>query len=303
MELRTVTTFLRVAELQSFSKAAEQLGYSQAAVTVQIKQLEEELGTQLFERIGKRIKLTEHGIQFISHAQKLLKTAQDAKTFIRDDSKPSGKLRIGVVESLAISVLPPILLEFNKRCPLVEASIHTGLITELFDMVRQNDVDILFFLDKKTDCPEWVKVFERPEPIIFVASSSHPFAGKDKIPLNKILAEPFVLTERGISYRYDLEQMLAARDLEIRPFLETGNTDIIVKMLLNHAGLSFLPQYVVQNEINTGRLSVIRVDHPQIQMWSQLVYHKNKWVTSQMQQFIDLMIKYAGPARNVDQSS
>lgn len=293
MELRTVTTFLRVAELQSFSKAAEQLGYSQAAVTVQIKQLEEELGTQLFERIGKHIKLTEHGIQFIAHAQKLLKTAQEAKTFIRDDSKPSGKLRIGVVESLAISVLPPILLEFNKQCPLVEASIHTGLITELFDMVRQNDVDILFFLDKKTDCSEWVKLFERPEPIIFVASSSHPFAGKDKIPLNKILAEPFVLTEQGISYRYDLEQMLAARDLEIRPFLETGNTDIIVKMLLNHVGLSFLPQYVVQNEINTGRLSVINVEHPRIQMWSQLVYHKNKWVTSQMRCFIDLMMKYA----------
>ena len=162
MELRTVRTFLRVAELQSFSRAAQQLGYSQAAVTVQIKQLEQELGTQLFERIGKRIKLTENGARFIPHAMELLKVAQKAQTFISDDSKPSGQLRIGTAESLSISVLPQILLEFHALCPAVETSIHTGLISELFDMVRQNDVDVLFFLDKKTDFPEWVKVLERP---------------------------------------------------------------------------------------------------------------------------------------------
>lgn len=258
---------------------------------MQIKQLEQELGTALFERIGKRIKLTEHGIQFIPHAKELLKVAQDAKTFICEDSQPSGKLRIGVVESLSISVLPPILLEFHKICPLVETSIHTGLITELFDMVRQNDVDILFFLDKKTYCSEWIKVFERPEPIIFVAPSSHSFIGKDKVSLKKILAEPLVLTEQGISYRYDLEQMLAAKNLEIHPFLETGNTDIIVKMLLHNAGISFLPQYVVQDYINAGKLSIINSDSPKIQMWSQLVYHKNKWLTPQMKIFIDLMTK------------
>ena len=195
MELRTAATFLRVAELQSFSKAAEQLGYSQAAVTVQIKQLEQELGTPLFERIGRRIKLTEHGKQFIPHAQELLKVAQKAQNFIRDDLAPAGKLRIGTAESLSISVLPPILLDFTRRCPQVETSLHTGRIPDLFNMVRQNDVDLLYFLDKRTYFPEWVKVFERPEPIVFVASSSHPFVGQGKIPLKKLLTQPMVLTE------------------------------------------------------------------------------------------------------------
>lgn len=296
MELRTVATFLRVAELQSFSKAAEQLGYSQAAVTVQIKQLEQELGTPLFERIGRRIKLTEHGKQFIPHAQELLKVAQKAVAFVQDHQEPAGKLRIGTAESLSISVLPAILLEFTRRCPRVETSIHTGLIPDLFHMVRQNDVDLLYFLDKRTYFPEWVKVFERPEPIVFVASSSHPFVGQGKLSLKKLLTQPLVLTEQGISYRYDLEQILAAKNLELHPYLETGNTDLVVQMLLQHTGISFLPRYVVQRYLEAGQLSTLQVDCPKIQMWSQLVYHKNKWVTPQMQVFIDLLRQTVGPS-------
>ena len=90
MEIRNIRTFLRVAELQSFTKAAEQMGYSQAAVTVQIKQLEEELGTQLFDRIGKHIKLTEHGMQFMDHGMKVMKAAEDASTFVIKRRPPPG---------------------------------------------------------------------------------------------------------------------------------------------------------------------------------------------------------------------
>ena len=177
MEIRLAASFLRVAELGSFSRAAEHLGYSQAAVTVQMKQLERELGTQLFERIGRRIRLTEDGARFIPYAQELLKAARNARTFVQGARTPSGRLRIGTAESLSISVLPPVLLQFHRLCPLVETSLHTGLISELFDMVRQNHVDLLYFLDKKTDFPDWIKVFERPEPIVFAASASPPSRG------------------------------------------------------------------------------------------------------------------------------
>ena len=151
MDLRLFSTFLRVAELQNFTKAAEQLGYSQATVTVQIHQLEQALGIQLFERIGKRVRMTERGEQFIPYAIEILKAEQNAKDFLREPENPSGRLRIGTAESLLLSVLTPILMEYHHRYPDVMVSIHTGLIHELFDMVRQNDVDLLFFLDKKTD--------------------------------------------------------------------------------------------------------------------------------------------------------
>lgn len=291
MEIRNITTFMRVAELNSFSKAAEQLGYSQSAVTVQIRQLEQELNTRLFERIGKHIRLTEDGTQFVSRALDILNAVDAAKTISHKQESPSGILRIGTAESLLISVLPPIIMEFRKKCPHVEISIQTGKIGELFDMVKQNDVDLLFFLDKKTNFPEWIKVFERMEPIIFVSSSKHPLTKRRDIPMETIFKEPFLLTERGVSYRYDLEQLAASLNVEIHPFLETGNTEVITKMLLQNAGISFLPEYVVRDYLKTSRLAVLDAACPKLQMWSQLVYHRNKWVTPQMKLFIELMEK------------
>lgn len=297
MEIRNIRTFLRVAELQSFTRAASQLGYSQAAVTVQIKQLEEELGTQLFDRIGKHIGLTEHGIRFMEHAMKVLKAVEDASSFVHKEEKPRGKLRIGSIASLSMGVLPPVLLEFRSFCPQVETSIETSrFVTELLDMMRQNDVDFLYFLDKKIYSSEWVKVFERPETIVFVTYPSHPLAGKTDVPIEVLLEEPLILTTRGVSYCDDLEQMLAAQGLELHPFLEIGDTEVIIKLLLQQAGISFLPQYLVQEHLDAGNLAVIATDIPAIQMWSQLIYHKNKWITPQMRIFIDLVKKHTGVA-------
>lgn len=293
MEIRNIATFLRVAELQSFSQAATQLGYSQSAVTVQIKQLEQELGTQLFERIGRHIKLTEHGKQFMRYATDVLKTIQDAKTNIGKNDNVTGQLRIGAIESLAGSILPPILIKYHKMCPFVETSIKTGLNTDMFNMVRKNDIDIIYFLDKKMYSPEWIKVIERPEPIVFVASNENPLTEQKDVLIEDILAEPLILTEKGFSYRYDLEQLLAAQGYEIHPVLEIGNTDVIIKMLLNNLGVSFLPLFAVEEYIEKGKLSTMKTPSVEIKMWSQLVYHKNKWITPQMQLFIDTMKKYA----------
>ena len=294
MELRTITTFVRVGELRSFSRAAQQLGYSQSAVTVQIRQLEEELDTRLFERIGKQVRLTREGEAFLPRALDVLNTMRAARESVHPPDHPTGSLRIGTAESLLSSVLPPILMEFSRQCPHVQLSTCTGSPRQLFEMVRQNDVDLLYFLDERTNFPEWVKVAERRESAIFVASALHPLARCKGISLERLLQEPFLLTEKGISYRYTMEQVLAAEGVEIRPFLETGNTDIITKMLLKNIGVSFLPEYVVHDAILEGQLAALDVDCPAISMWSQLVYHRNKWITPQMEIFLDLMNRRLG---------
>ena len=113
MEIRNITTFVRVAELQSFSRAAEQLGYSQSAVTVQIRQLEQELGLLLFERIGKQVRLTENGSRFVLRALDILNAVDAAKNMAYEPERVFGKLRIATAESLLISVLPPVIMKFR----------------------------------------------------------------------------------------------------------------------------------------------------------------------------------------------
>ena len=289
MEIRNLITFVRIAEVKNFSKTAQQLGYSQSAVTMQIKQLEEELQTSLFERIGKQVKLTQAGQRLLPYAVEILNGVQKMQMIAHEPSEIIGQLRIGTCESYLISVLPPIFSQMRQICPQAEISTHTAMVEELFRMLRQNDVDVLYFLDEKLYFPECIKVSERPERIYFVASAASPLAAQKKIPVERILQEPLYLTERSISYRYAMEQALAAAGFAVKPFLEIGNTDVITHFISQGFGISFLPEYVIKNDVASGRLAILDVDLPPITMWSQLVYHRSKLLTPQMQVFLDLM--------------
>lgn len=292
MEIRNLITFVRIAEVKNFSKTAEQLGYSQSAVTMQIKQLENELNAQLFERIGKQARLTQAGECLLPHALEILDSVRKAEGIVQDSKKISGKLRIGTSESYVTSIFPPIVMELSEICPHIEVITQTALVQDLFTMLRQNDIDIMYFLDQKIYFPEWIKVLEQPEKIFFVASAQSSLAGQKQIPIKRLLEEPFYLTEKGISYRYAIEQSLAAKGYELHPFWEVGNTDVIIRFLLMDKGISFLPEYVVQDYILSGKLTVLDTECEEIVMWNQLVYHRNKCVTPQMEQFIDLMLKH-----------
>lgn len=190
MELRNLISFIRAAELQSFSKTAEQLGYSQSAVTMQLKQLEEELGIPLFERIGKRVKLTQAGERFLPRALEVLEAVGRAQQVAQEPERPGGRLRIGTCQSLVSGLLPPVMRELSRLCPQAEVTTCTALVPDLLQMLRQNDVDLLFFLDQQLYYPEWVKVAQRPEPIHFVSSSASPWRGWNQSPWSACCKNP-----------------------------------------------------------------------------------------------------------------
>ena len=123
MEIRQLYTFIRVAQLQSFSKAADSLGYSQSAVTVQIRSLEEELNTRLFDRMGKRIALTDQGRRFLSGAYNTIFEANRAKLAVLENDELRGELHIGAIDSLCASALPPVLGRFRQEHPKVRLQL------------------------------------------------------------------------------------------------------------------------------------------------------------------------------------
>lgn len=292
MELRNIDTFLKVAGTQNFSKAAEMLGYSQSAVTIQIQKLEKELGIQLFERIGKRVYLTEEGQKFIDYANNLMMAADKALHFSNRKAQVSGKLRIGGVESICTAVLPELLLDFYKECPEVEVVIRSGPTEDLIDMAMSNEIDFVFTLDQKIYRSEWICAVEKEENIVFVTLEDHKL-GKDKtIPIQELVKQPFILTENGAAYRYELERMLSPLELEITPILEIGNTETIINLLRKGMGISFLPEFTVKKDLKKQSLAQIHTNIPGVKMYHQLLYHKNKWITKQMQIFIELTKKY-----------
>ena len=112
---------------------------------------------------------------------------------------------------------------------------------------------------------------------------------KRELQIQELIQEPFLLTERGAAYHYELERLLSERDLRISPVLEIGNTETIINLLKRGMGVSFLPEFTVRKELKRGKLMQIDTDLPGVKMYSQLLYYKNKWVTPQMQAFIDMV--------------
>lgn len=288
MEFREIATFLQAAQLKSFSKAAKKLNYSQGTVTIQIKNLEEELGVRLFDRIGKQISLTERGEQFYQYAVTLMKDLEEIKCSLSDTRELTGSLTLGTIESLCSSLLPPILSEYHRRFPKVNVSVAIDSPKALLDKLNDNSLDIVYFLDKRISDRRWIKVLEKPEDIVFAASSVHPLAGRSSLKLDEVISHPFLLTEKAASYRHILDQYLAAYGKQIRPFLEIGNTDFIVHMLRENAGISLLPFFSVRRDIEAGNLAALNVKGFHMQVWRQIVYHKDKWITGEMAEFLKL---------------
>ena len=289
MEFRNMKTFLKVSDLQSFTKAAEELGYSQSTVTVQIKQLEEELGVLLFERIGKNVKMTEHGRVFRSQAREIVHAVEQLRSTMGETEQIRGSLRVGTVDSLCTKRMPYILQEFRKHCPLVETVVRTGTNETLYDMVQKNEVDLIYFLDRRQFRDEWVKVMEQEEPAHFVAASGHPLTNEGFVTLTELLAEPLLLTERGMSYRRSLEIAVAMEELELRPVLELANTDVLVNLVIHNAGVAYFPDFITEEHVEAGELAVIQCVMDVEPVWSQLIYHKDKLLTPQMKVFMDIL--------------
>lgn len=291
MEIRQLQTFVQAAQLESFSKTAEMLGYSQSAITVQMRLLETELNTRLFDRMGKRVVLTPQGREFLKSANKILYEVNKASKSMNEGRELTNPLHVGTIESLCTAKFPRILSEFHSLHPRVNLQITVDSPEKLIRMMEHNELDLIYILDTPRWDENWVKVMELAEPVVFVASATSRFAGKERLVLDDILQEPFFLTEKHANYRQALDQQLALRRQSISPVLEISDTEFIIRMLELNQGLSFLPYFAVEQDIYKHRIITLDVKDVHISMYRQIFYHKNKFCTREMEEFIRLADK------------
>lgn len=289
MEIRQVQSFVHVAKLGSFSRAAETMGYSQSAITVQIRLLEEELGTKLFDRMGKKVSFTPQGKRFLEHANRILYEMNRTIMAMNEDRELENPLHIGTIESLCTAKFPRILSQFHTLYPKVNIQITLDSPEKLIRMMEHNELDLIYILDTPRWNKEWIKVMEAAEPIVFVASVNSEFALRKEMVLQDILGESFFLTEKNANYRQALDQHLALENRTLDPALEISDTEFIIKMVERNDGLSFLPYFAVEKYIRSGRIAMLDVTDIDISMYRQIFYHKNKYKTREMSEFIRLI--------------
>ena len=258
MEVRNLVTFLKVTELKSFSRAAEALDYSQSAVTVQIQQLERELGVQLFDRIGKTVSITQYGKDFVSYARDVVSAIARASAFASSDSELSGTVRVGTLNSLLTASFSNIVPLYHERFPHVQISLHAGNIASITEMLVKNELDIIYTLDEQIFDTQFVKVFEAQEDVVIVTNTENPLSARDDVHLADLVSHPFILMNHGNPYRDQFDRELARQDLSVEPFLELESDTLALKLIReNPEYLSVLPRYTAKMSIHKGMLDVI----------------------------------------------
>jgi DNA-binding transcriptional LysR family regulator len=287
MELRNLITFIHVAELGSFTKAAEQLGYSQSTISFQIKQLEDELDCLLFERINHTITLTERGRELVSYAHKVRALTDDFKESLAKDEGCVGHIHIVTPDSVCEDMLYSNYADFHSKYPGISIKFTTADTTVMFDMLDHNEADAIITLDSHSYRKDYIIAKEEPLSMHFVTSAKSSFAKRRGLKINDIKDEPFILTEYGQGYRRVFDKELAKRSLQITPALEIGRTDIITKLLIKSNMISYLPDFVTRELIESGELCYLDVCDVETEIWKQLIYHKNKWMSKALKTVIE----------------
>jgi DNA-binding transcriptional LysR family regulator len=292
MEFRHLLTFKVVAEVRGFTRAAEILGYAQSSITAQIQSLEEELGTPLFDRLGKKIVLTDAGERLLPYVQEMTKLQDSIKAIAQSKDEPSGTLVIGAPESLAAYRLPPIIREFRAHYPMVKMVLKPGLCWELRSHVRNGELDLAFLLEAASDAPDLHIETLVVEKMSLIASPDHPLVQLPSVEPHHLKDETILHTEPGCSYRSLFEKHLIQHGIYTNPDMEFWNIEAIKNCVMCGLGISFLPHITVQTEIRDGKLVALNWDDESHRVSTQLVYHRSKWMTPALREFLKVVRKH-----------
>ncbi|URZ02753.1 LysR family transcriptional regulator [Clostridium felsineum] len=291
MDFKQLNTFITIGKYQSFTEAASVLNYAQSTVTTQIKILEEELQVKLFERIGKKVTLTYEGKKLLPYAKQMIKLSHEIKNVVIDDEKPSGTLTIGAAESLCVLRLPFILKEYRRLYPDVEVSLKFGSCADFRHFLKDNIIDVAFSLGTKIDSNEFISEIEFDEPMVLLAYPGHPLIEKDIVYPEDIAEESLILTEMGCSYRAVFENILSSYNIKPKLVLETGSVQAIKQFTMSGLGITLLPRVAVEEEIKDGKLVPLKWGGPSFGIISQVLYHKDKWISPALNAFLRLSKK------------
>lgn len=298
MDLRNIQTFIRAAELGSFTKAANELGYVQSTVTMQMQQLERELGFPLFDRIGKKVSLTALGLEFLGYAYRIERTMMEASNLGKETTDIKGTLRVGVLESLLFANMLQLLPRFKDKYINLDLQLKMGQASELLWQLKQNQLDMVYLSAGLNTDSDLRCCYKRQEQLVFICSPEHPVANRMGVSVKELLTYDFVVTERaGICYRR-LQELAQQHNAMLHASVEVDSTVAIAALVQKNMALAFLPEYSVQKLLKSRSLLRVDVDLEPQTYYSQILCHGKRWMSPFMEELIEkIRITYPGDAQ------
>lgn len=288
--LRQLRVFSAVARHLSFTRAAEELCLTQPAVSMQVKQLENQLDASLFEHLGKKIFLTEMGREVYHYSRNILQQIDELQGVL-NSLKGLGKGRLKIsVASTANYFIPVLLAGFCQRYPGVTVSLDVTNRETLLSQLADNEVDLVVMGQPPEDMDLGYEPFLE-NPLVIVAPPDHPLAKDKKIALQRLEQEVFLVREPGSGTRIAMERFFAQHDVRITTGMEVGSNEAIKQSVQAGLGLGLLSRDTVEMELALNRLAVLNVAEFPIMRYWYVVHRQGKRLSVVAQTFKDYLIK------------
>jgi DNA-binding transcriptional LysR family regulator len=288
MNLDQLRNFREVAVHRSFTLAAEKLFRTQPAISTQVRMLEEELGEKLFDRIGKKVCLTQAGEILLPYAERMLHLHDEAKLAVLElNATPKGKLLIGANESTCLYVLPQIFANFKGKYPEVQISIYRNFSRKVLPKILDNQLDFgivtLPVADKNLHI---IPIAE--DELTLITSAQHPLAGKKTVAMQDLLPYPLIFHKIGTT-RERIMKQFGKKWEKLNISMELASLETIKKFVAIGMGISIVPRSYALQESAEGTLCLVKIKNLNIKRKLGLIFRKDRYLSMASRAFLDVV--------------
>lgn len=290
MDFDQLETFLEVARLSSFSRAAEKRFRTQPAISSQIRGLEEEVGAKLLDRSGGKVSITAPGKLFQKFAEETIAARKAAITAIAETERiPRGEIVVGANEGTCLHILPEVFAEFKKQYPDVGVNISRADYAKTLESVIDNSVDFGVVSLPVTDTRLTVVMLHRDE-LVIIAPPHHPLAKLKSATVAEVAQYPLILPKAGHT-RDSLETLFHDRKLKPRCAMELDSSELLKRFVAVDAGVGFISRSNVPEDVRANALAMIPIADAQVRRDLALVFRKDKSLSRAALAFIDIAVR------------
>jgi DNA-binding transcriptional LysR family regulator len=291
MEVRQLEIFRTLAQELNFTRTAERVHTVQSNVTAQIKSLEEELGLPLFDRVARKVVLTEAGRRFLPYADRALAAMDQGQLAVKFGLEPAGPLRIGAPESVLTYRLPKVLQRFRKQYPKVDLIFRPQWDEPLVESLEHGKLDMAISMTDNVSHEHLRSVRLRTETVFLITDPDHPLVERTSVRPEDLAGQTLLLTESGCSYRKKLDDLLGLMGVRPGSTTEFSSGEAIKHCLAAGMGVGLLPEIVVASELRSSKLKALRWDGPSLDIATHILWHKERWVSPSMEAFLGVLTR------------
>ncbi|ANX01784.1 MULTISPECIES: LysR family transcriptional regulator [Bacillota] len=286
MTLRHLKIFVTVCETGSTTAAGEKLHIAQPSISLAISELEDYYGIKLFDRIAKRLYITEAGKKFLQYATHIVGLFEEMEREIKNFDA-TGIIRIGASITIGNYLLPGYITRFKKIHPQMDVKVIIDNSEKIQQYILSNQIDI-GLIEGIVYSPYIAEHKFRDDELVMVCGNAHPFANQKNVEISKLQNESFILRESGSAGREIFDSTMTSLGIKILPAWESTSTQAIIRAVQANLGISVLPYLLVKDSLNRKEISQFHIDGIRFQRSFSVIYHQNKFLTESAKDFIAL---------------